>query len=275
VEGRHEFVWSWSDAVLAVEFGELLRVTLADGAVHEHHPGTDRWEIAFVGAAGDVRGVTLAGVAKRTEAPASHAAPRDARPPLRLQPEGETKVGLGAEHYRRSEETWTAAGCPTAEVSFRARGSTLSITVGIPRSDVTFAPRNADNPLDNESADVNGDGIQLYTRVSGKVAAWMLVPELGGDHVRVRGITGTDLRSTPPVATWQRVGDGYRVTIDLGARELSAIDLIVNEMPRGRLRRRGQLVLSGGNGEFVYLRGDRQDDDRLVRIAWEGEGADG
>ena len=42
VEGRHEFVWSWSDAVVGVDFGESLRVTLADGAVHEHHPATDR-----------------------------------------------------------------------------------------------------------------------------------------------------------------------------------------------------------------------------------------
>jgi hypothetical protein len=70
------------------------------------------------------------------------------------------------------------------------------------------------------------------------------------------------------------VGDGYRVNIDLDAQEVSAIDLIVNEMPRGRHRRRGQLVLSGGIGEFVYLRGDRQDDDRLVPITWDGEGPD-
>ena len=68
------------------------------------------------------------------------------------------------------------------------------------------------------------------------------------------------------------------MTIELDAQEVSAIDLVVNEMPRGRHRRRGQLVLSGGNGEFVYLRGDRQDDDGPVPIAWggegEGEGAD-
>jgi hypothetical protein len=35
----------------------------------------------------------------------------------------------------------------------------------------------------------------------------------------------------------------------------------------------GRLVLSG-SGEFVYLRGDRQDDDRLVPIEWEGQGPD-
>jgi len=274
VEGRHEFVWSWSDAVAGVDFGESLRVTLADGAVHEHHPATDRWEILFTDAAGETRGTTLAGVARRTEAPTSEDVPPQTRPPLRLLREAETRTTLGSEHYRRSEEAWTAAGCPTADVSFRARGSTLGITVTVPRSDVTFAPRNAENPLDNESADVNGDGIQLYARLPGGVAAWMLVPELGGDHVRVRGITGKETTSAPPRAAWERVGDGYRVNIDLDAQEVSAIDLIVNEMPRGRHRRRGQLVLSGGDGEFVYLRGDRQDDDRLVPIEWEGEEAD-
>jgi hypothetical protein len=41
---------------------------------------------------------------------------------------------------------------------------------------------------------------------------------------------------------------------------------VVNEMPRGRSRRRGQLVLSGARGEFVYLRGDRHDRWRLVPL---------
>jgi hypothetical protein len=34
-------------------------------------------------------------------------------------------------------------------------------------------------------------------------------------------------------------------------------------MPRWRERRRGQLVLSGGNG-WAYLRGDRQDSGQLI-----------
>jgi len=45
-----------------------------------------------------------------------------------------------------------------------------------------------------------------------------------------------------------------------------ALDLIVNERPVGRERRRGQLVLSGARGEFVYLRGDRHDLERLIPI---------
>jgi hypothetical protein len=32
---------------------------------------------------------------------------------------------------------------------------------------------------------------------------------------------------------------------------------MVNEISRDRERRRGQLVLSGGSGEFIYLQGDR------------------
>jgi hypothetical protein len=37
-------------------------------------------------------------------------------------------------------------------------------------------------------------------------------------------------------------------------------------MPTTRRRRRGQLVLGGAPGEFVYLRGDREERDRLVRF---------
>jgi len=40
------------------------------------------------------------------------------------------------------------------------------------------------------------------------------------------------------------------------------LDLVVNEMRPGRLRRAGQLVWSGGGG-WVYLRGDRQDPARF------------
>jgi hypothetical protein len=32
------------------------------------------------------------------------------------------------------------------------------------------------------------------------------------------------------------------------------------------VRRRGQLVMSGAHGEFVYLRGDRHEADRLIPL---------
>jgi hypothetical protein len=61
------------------------------------------------------------------------------------------------------------------------------------------------------------------------------------------------------------VGAGYELDFELSPIP-NAIDVIVNEMPAGRERRRGQLVLSGSHGDFVYLRGDRQDADRLITL---------
>jgi len=41
-------------------------------------------------------------------------------------------------------------------------------------------------------------------------------------------------------------------------------DCVINECPPDRERRRGQLVMSGANGEFGYLRGARQNPERAV-----------
>jgi hypothetical protein len=46
----------------------------------------------------------------------------------------------------------------------------------------------------------------------------------------------------------------------------SALDVIVNEKPADRFRRRGQLVLCGARGEFVYLRGARHESNRLIPL---------
>jgi hypothetical protein len=74
----------------------------------------------------------------------------------------------------------------------------------------------------------------------------------------------------PIDAVWQRTPEGYGLHVRLPfasgiPRELS-VGLVVNEKPPGRERRRGQLVLGGAPGEFVYLRGDREDRDRLPRF---------
>jgi len=51
----------------------------------------------------------------------------------------------------------------------------------------------------------------------------------------------------------------------------AAVDVLVNEKPAGRERRRGQLVLSGAHGEFVYQVGDRQDRHRLLHVQFADE----
>jgi hypothetical protein len=70
-------------------------------------------------------------------------------------------------------------------------------------------------------------------------------------------------------AQWLPLGDGYRLVARVAlppvAREIS-LDVLINLAGPGRARRRGQLVLSGGRDEFVYLRADRHDRDRLLRF---------
>jgi hypothetical protein len=137
----------------------------------------------------------------------------------------------------------------------------------------TFTGVNANNPYDNEHPDVNGDGVQLYHADPRGATAWMLVPDSHANKdgsVRARHIEGWDLPR--PHASWHPVDGGYAMTVRVPlARQLQtgsvfSLGLVVNEKPAGRERRRGQLVLGGAGGEFVYLRGDREDLDRLPRF---------
>ena len=73
---------------------------------------------------------------------------------------------------------------------------------------------------------------------------------------------GADVRLA---ARWHPTPDGYSMNLAvplaaLGARPGGVIGLqvVVNDMAPSRARRRGQLVLAGGAGEHVYLRGDRE-----------------
>jgi hypothetical protein len=240
---------------------------MTDGSVHRHAEANDGWHIDL-GAGGARSSIDLDG---RTPAvgppPASAARPARAEQAIELFRRGDpVTFHLGRGHYRRSEQSWDDAGAPEAAVSIGWRVTGLEVTVDVPRSDRTFAPAAATNPYDNEMPDVNGDGVQLYVRTERGDSGWMLVPEIGSSTVRARLLDGW----TAPLAiraAWTATPHGYRMTANL---ELSipplAIDVVVNEMPRGRERRRGQLVLSGARGDFVYLRGDRHDREHLVPL---------
>src|SRR5207244_12864446 len=98
------------------------------------------------------------------------------------------------------------------------------------------------------------------------VAACVLVPNPAANSVRLRPIDGWG-EGIPVSATWMPAENGYTVAIRVPGIESGTVvdlDVIVNERPASRERRRGQLVLSGGAGEFVYLRGDRHDANRLI-----------
>jgi hypothetical protein len=261
-------VWSWRGMVAAVVPGDSphdrFRVQRSDGRVDTHTSRPDGWHIV-----GDdhVRRNVLLGclvaATPRAGSPstiATHAGNASKKYQL------PARFTLGADHYRRSEETWDEAGRPECSVVITREGAEVVVTVDVPRSDRHFVDIHAENPYDNEPAAINGDGVQLYVSSDSRRGGWLLVPEAGSNRVGLEPIDGWggDLGVR---ASWSASERGYaltaRVDASASAREV-CLDVLVNESPRGRVRRRGQLVLSGAAGEFVYLRGDRHDVDRLV-----------
>lgn len=266
-KGRHRFLWSWSDDVAAVDFSaDNVAVRRSDGTRETHSLTDAGWHIDLH--AGDARSsIDLAGFVGASQPRVAELAqsapgrggldiPRSGRP---------VAVALGEPHYRRSEQSWNDAGSPSAMLTVAYASDALHVSIDVARSDRTFVPQSAINPYDNESPDINGDGVQLYVAAGDRLAAWVLVPDPNGD-VRRRQIEGWNGSMTIE-PSWMPTDHGYRLdVVILSLTPPTAIDVIVNEMPRGRERRRGQLVLSGGAGEFIYLRGDRHEPARLIPL---------
>jgi hypothetical protein len=259
--GRFRAVVAWSE-LANVSFTDAgVDVTTGDGSRHQHRRDEHGWHVELF-AMGARSSVDLSGFRQPVQPGAK--APRDARV-VHLS-NGEVSFELGEEHYRRSEATWQEAGSPTASVEVKKSGSSLGVAIHVRSKDQRFAAADAQNPYDNEHADTMGAGIQLYLRTSEGLGGWMFIPESG--TVRRRAIAGWRELALDPTARWTATDTGYSVFVDIpiGRQDEFALDLVINEAPFGRERRRGQLVLSGANGEFVYLRGDRHDDRRLLNF---------
>jgi hypothetical protein len=189
-----------------------------------------------------------------------------ARAPRALSSSAPTVFELGRDAYRTSEDSWEEVGRPTARLVLRVLDGTLSLEVDVTKSPLVFRPSDAIDPrLDNENPDINSDGVQLHLYVpEGRgLASWLAIPEREG---RVRVHPGTGAAAELRLASnWHPTVDGYHMSLTLplapfGARPNGVIGLqvVVNDMGRSRVRRRGQLVLAGGAGERIYLRGDRE-----------------
>jgi hypothetical protein len=259
-------VWSWRDAVADVEMeGQTLEVRRCDGRRDSHAVVGEGWRIDLESPTGAREHVVLGGRARAAEA---------SKPPERITPPRPAtslpaSFSLDERHYRRSEESWQDAGEPRATVAIALQpGRVLAITVLVEPSSRLFVPAGAVNALDNEPAGINGDGVQLYLACGAVGGAWLLVPRADDDAVWITALVGWGTGLAVD-ARWRGTDAGYRLDAHIALPPESrtvALDLLVNETAPRRTRRRGQLVLSGAEGEFVYLRGDRHDPNRLLRF---------
>jgi prepilin-type processing-associated H-X9-DG protein len=266
--GRFVGIWSWRGEVADVEIGDdRIVVHRANGTRDEHRASAEGWRIEQF-ANGSTNEVLLAGFASRRTpvAPARAVpAPADPPPPVVLP----AHFALGEANYRRSEQSWRQAGEPQADVELSSTHSReLDIRIRVARSERLFVPLATENPLDNEPAAINGDGVQLYLIAGPSKGGWLLVPRSESTDVEQRPIEGWSAGLSVS-ASWLPTGQGWELAATVMLPDdvpEFALDVIVNETAPGRARRRGQLVLSGAAGEFVYLRGDRHDAARLLRF---------
>lgn len=270
-------VWSWGGVVTDVRTeGETIVVERGRHERHEHTRRGAGWSVTLH-AGGARSSIDLGGLVAPREGPRRPAAGASA-PPLRLRANhAPLTFELGEGAYRRSESTWSEAGSPRASVALTATRQYLVIEVGVQKPELVFrAPDAPDPALDNESPDIHSDGVQLYLAARGwdRPAAWLVVPAQPEPRVRSRIVNGSR-DDVPLTAGWHHEPRGYamRFEIPLDAlgseRSLAiAIDVIVNEMATGRVRRRGQLALSGG-GDWIYLQGDRRSAARFLPLVVE------
>lgn len=263
--GTVRALWDWTGAARVATLFPTIVVTTGDGR-HEHTRAAHGWNIAIF--VRDARStIDLGGLVPPTEATGSGVEPIDGeREAVVLRKGRPLRVTLGEESYRRSEQEWVDAGNPTANIAFENENGGLVIEVAVANVDRSFAVGGGANRLDNEMADINGAGVQLYLRTDDASGAYVMVPNPADDTVNIRPIDGWGA-GIPATATWTATDDGYVMEIHvpgLPNGSVIDVDVIVNEKPLDRERRRGQLVLSGSAGGYIYLRGDRHDPDRLI-----------
>jgi hypothetical protein len=281
-QGRVRTVAAWDASVTSAEFeGDRVRVECTPNR-HTHLRTPGGWRVEATGSGGaattDLGGRVAAVKARPAPVPGSRI---NIRQPANFGgwwselPQADRKrlhvVELGEHNYRRSEESWQEAGRPSATLAISVADHELELFIDVRALNQRFMPANAENRLDNEHADTMGAGVQLYVGDHRGRGMWMLVPEVGGEHVRVREIAGSSYPVTP-AARWRAHPAGYELHVTLKyspqwfsptlltthQRPTLDLTMVINEAVDGRARRRGQLVTGDARGQHVYLRGDRE-----------------
>ncbi len=250
------------------EIGIDIGVVLEDGHWRHTRVATG-WSVEHTTAAGLQRSFELGGL-RSVSAPA--AAPPTPEPEIiHVLSHAALTRELSEADYRITEETWQAAGRPTATVQLSAAdGQSIRVHV---RATLNrrphFTPAIDVNPLDNELADVNSDGVQLHWR-SAVTGDWnSVIAVVEGDHTRLTAAEGA-LDGLTAVGHAEDAGFVMSLSVPWpDPTQPFAFDVIVNDCPPTRERRRGQLVFSGAHGESAYLRGARQSPDRAVHVVFD------
>ncbi|MGH7292635.1 MAG: hypothetical protein ACREJT_15560, partial [Myxococcota bacterium] len=168
-------VVAWSAEVSAVEIGDDIRVSLADGTTHVHRRYDAGWHVELL--AGTAHSsIDLGGIARHESVITEPADEDSAIAPIVLHRNRATEMSLGERQYRRSELSWLDARRPTARVVLEPAERSFRISVHVAESDLNFVMADAVNPYDNEHPDINGDGVQLYVRTDAGSSGWSLVP---------------------------------------------------------------------------------------------------
>ena len=265
-------VWSWRGSVRSADIGsDVVTVTRADGSVQVHRYGNGNWTVDQTSRGENAIDLGTGAATSTSQASSTPIATSSNRDESAGRAQSMTlpfSRSLGADHYRRSEQSWDEAGQPTAVVSVERSNHRLVVRIEVPRAERRFVDIDAENPFDNDPAAIHGDGVQLYIVVGEHAAGWLLVPVADSNLVARRTAEGWS-DELPLDVVWQPFAHGYSLVAEITLpRHVAAVDLdvVVNESTPGRARRRGQLVLSGARDEFVYLRADRHERERLLRI---------
>ena len=189
---------------------------------------------------------------------------------LTLDPRHPLSFALGEREYRRSEQSWVEAGEPRAAVTIAVEGVQLAIGIDVHAGPVVIIADDAVNEMDNEYPDTNAAGVQLsLLDARGQLHRWLIRPSRDGSP-RIRPLTrdalSIDVSTLVHATSWSA-----RIALPLGAAADAspysiALGVSINEIPPERERRLGQLVLGGAEGEWVYLRGDRDDPSKFIPI---------
>jgi hypothetical protein len=261
-----------SAGVTAVEDeGDVIRVARGDATVDTIGWSDGVLEVRASG--GEV--TRLAGTLPAPSVPADVRRPSSTRIPCTLLDSpptaeavfdalpSEAIVVLGEESYRRSELPYPGPDALGGRVAVAAHETRVFVCIEVRKDPLCFrGPAESDPALDNEAPDIHSDGVQCYLGWDGW-KGFVAVPVDGTGEVRVRPVAGTSAGAGDLAGSWSRTPDGYVVLLvaDVGVEVVPGqefpLQVVINEMPPGRLRRAGQLVLGGGPG-WTYLRGDRE-----------------